>query len=158
MYDDLFFKKISYFIIVFSIAQCAVIPEETIPLAPGIYDVNREFYRMGILNAWAITYIEKIEILDDYQFKMHFKWVGDIDFGLIVYFKKGSDITNKNMYVTDNLDNRYDHTDNQGVGSFNLYNGEVKRGWFLFPPLDTKVRSITMHDGDQDKETTFYFQ
>ena len=63
---------------------------------------------------------------------------------------KRSDRNNRNMYLTDNLGNRYDHIggDETAYSSIPVSDGLTLSGWFDFgaPPVDAFV--FTFHDDD----------
>jgi uncharacterized protein YgiM (DUF1202 family) len=64
---------------------------------------------------------------------------------------KGSDAGNRNMYLTDNLGNRYDHVETSGAAAdaVRIPHGETARGWFLFLPAHSAATSFVFHDDDQ---------
>jgi hypothetical protein len=63
---------------------------------------------------------------------------------------KHSDESNRNMYLTDNLGNRYDHLDVGGRMDMYLRvrPGKVIEGWFEFGPPVKGATSFTFHDND----------
>ena len=65
--------------------------------------------------------------------------------------QKGSDVGNRNMNVTDNLGNRYDHVELGGVAGENviLRDNETGYGWYLFPAAYPGATVFTFHDDDQ---------
>ncbi len=62
-----------------------------------------------------------------------------------------SDVGNRNMYLTDNLGNRYDFTTLGGAASrtTNHRNGTTSYAWYLFPFPDSNATALTFHDDDQ---------
>ncbi len=63
---------------------------------------------------------------------------------------KLSDADNHNMYLNDNLGNRYDHINTGGSAAMDviLVNGETTTGWFEFDPAQEGATSFTFYDDD----------
>jgi hypothetical protein len=71
------------------------------------------------------------------------------------WIKKGSDVDNQNMYLTDEFGNRYDHIGLSGAAG-NVYqftfDGETAFGSYIFPPIRSGGHIITFHDDDNNEE------
>jgi hypothetical protein len=81
--------------------------------------------------------------------QFNFAWSVDL-LGGRDYIVKYSDAGNRNMYLTDNQGNRYDHVAVGGAAEGGrLYDGQPIYGWFLFPPAQKVATIFTFHDGDQ---------
>jgi hypothetical protein len=79
-------------------------------------------------------------------------WTARAESGEYRTIYKGSDVENRNMYLVDNLGNRYDHIDTGGSASLDdqfYINEETHEGWYLFPPAMPGASSFTFHDDDQ---------
>ncbi len=67
------------------------------------------------------------------------------------WIKKGSDVDNPNMYLTDEYGNRYDHIGLSGEAStvyLFTYDGETAFGSYIFPPIRSGGHIITFYDDD----------
>lgn len=64
---------------------------------------------------------------------------------------KHPDTGNPNMYVTDNLGNRYDHVEVGGAAAelTTLLHTQTAWGWYLFPPARPGATEFAFHDDDQ---------
>jgi hypothetical protein len=73
------------------------------------------------------------------------KWVKNVT--------KRSDANNSNMYIVDNLGNRYDHFSTSGAASMDvsMEDGDTVTGAFIFHAAKEGAFSFTFYDGDQDK-------
>jgi hypothetical protein len=71
------------------------------------------------------------------------------------WIKKGSDVDNLNMYLTDEFGNRYDHVGLSGAaGTVYLFtfDGETAFGSYIFPPIRSGGHIISFHDDDNNEE------
>ena len=71
------------------------------------------------------------------------------------WIKKGSDVDNLNMYMTDEFGNRYDHIGLSGAaGTVYLFtfDGETAFGSYIFPPIRSGGHIISFHDDDNNEE------
>lgn len=102
--------------------------------------------------AWIMC-VESVVVRPDGYMQFNISWTA--------YFLPGSaydeltkfsDEGNPNMYVVDNLGNRYDHVALGGTAAedvtFRQY--ETVEGWYLFPPAQEGAVSFTFHDDDLD--------
>ena len=66
-----------------------------------------------------------------------------------------SDRGNRNMYITDNLNNRYDHVRvGDAAGKEIIINtGDSALGWYLFPPAHPDAEFFIFHDDDNGVQT-----
>jgi hypothetical protein len=82
----------------------------------------------------------------------HMSWYGDNRRGL-VQWHKFSDAYNRNMFIVDNLGNRYDHiTSNDAArdgGAFPWGKETTHTGSFTFPPAQPGAYSFIFVDLDQ---------
>ena len=129
------------------------------PVTAGVYTVGR--CGLPPLNAEQRTWVElcvnSVEVRDDGQLVFQISWGARIGEGVLTSggspataLQKPSDIGNTNMYVTDNLGNRYDFTDLGGAASEDtiIRKDENVEGWFLFPPPHPDAKLFTFHDDD----------
>lgn len=102
--------------------------------------------------------VESITIRSDGKMQVNFMWEvsSDSNEGLAVY----PDTGNTNMYLVDNLGNRYDHIETGGDANrtVNLFDGDKKFGWFLFPAADPDAAYFIFHDDDNNKQTDMIFK
>jgi hypothetical protein len=65
------------------------------------------------------------------------------------------DTTDHNMYLLDDIGNRYDHLNTGGDASriVPLTNSETAYGWYFFPPLAEDANYITFYDDDNQVNT-----
>jgi hypothetical protein len=94
-----------------------------------------------------------ITILEDGSLQVWFSWRAHLAKGSRI--EKGSDAGNINIYLADDLGNRYDHFRTGGYASEQvyLYDGQTVSGWFLFPALAPDARYIIFHDDDNTVQT-----
>jgi hypothetical protein len=93
--------------------------------------------------------VEQVTQQADGSLKLDVSWIGRyVDTARHV--AKGSDAHNRNMYLTDDLGNRYDHMDSGGAAAseVTLTNRQPAYGWFLFPPPAPGATHFTFHDDD----------
>lgn len=66
-----------------------------------------------------------------------------------------SDANNQNMYILDDLGNRWDHIATGGAANQNktLTNGKSYDGWFQFPPLPPEAKGFYFVDDDNQVRT-----
>jgi len=65
------------------------------------------------------------------------------------------DTNNRNMYIVDDLGNRWDHISTGGGANqdVTLYLGDYKEGWFLFPSLPEESSGFYFMDEDNQVRT-----
>ena len=118
---------------------------------PGYYPlVDRCLYAMLPSGSHVKMCVEGVEVQANGDMRFDMGWTA-----MLVnrggWIDKGSDAGNRNMYLTDNLGNRYDHVATGGAadGSVRMKHTETVRGWFLFLPAHADATSSTFHDDDQ---------
>lgn len=123
-------------------------------ISPGTYDVG------GCMNA-ALggsnrinECVTSVSVNQDGAMRFDFSWIAllepDVEEISIL-----SDQWNKNMHLTDDMGNRYDHIQVGGSASrdVTLTNNERADGWFLFPVAKPGARDFIFHDGDYNVQT-----
>ncbi len=93
--------------------------------------------------------ITSIQVQPDGSLKVAMEWRVDSSVqnsGVVVQ----ADTNNQNMYLMDNLGNRLDHIATGGGTDqeVELFNGDVKQGWFLFPAPDPAASGFYFLDDD----------
>jgi len=140
------------------------IPSNSIPVnanpptraynTPGIYDFEDICIRFYVNAAYGDECLWSVEVRTDGRMQFNFRWsavhVKGTGYDFLI---KYSDEGNRNMYITDNLGNRYDHVEIGGAarGDHRMYEGQFVEGWFLFEPAKPGVTSFVFHDDDQHK-------
>lgn len=121
---------------------------------PGTYTFEGLCIVIPVDDAHGDECIESVEVRSDGYMQFNFTWTAYVQGSRWQWLIKYSDAGNRNMYVTDNLGNRYDHVDMGGVAptETRFFHGETIRGWFLFPPAKPGAISLTFHDDDQGKQ------
>jgi serine/threonine protein kinase len=118
-------------------------------LKAGTIRVDQCFTHVAAVGIRSIFCVEQVTVTSTGNLKFEVSWTGqyvDENYQL----KKGSDTGNKNMYLTDNLSNRYDHLDTGGATAEEvvLRHKQPVFGWFLFPPPVSGATMFTFHDDD----------
>ena len=95
-----------------------------------------------------------VSIDDQGNLTLYFRWKltsSSQNFGINIE----SDTNNQNMYIVDDLGNRWDHISTGGGANQNktLTNGESKDGWFLFPALPPDAKGFYFVDDDNQVRT-----
>lgn len=140
------------------------IPSNSIPVnanpptraynAPGIYDFEDICIRFYVNAAYGDECLWSVEVRTDGRMQFNFRWgavhVKGTGYDFLI---KYSDEGNRNMYITDDLGNRYDHVEIGGAaqGEHRMYEGQFVEGWFLFEPAKPGITAFTFHDDDQHK-------
>jgi len=102
----------------------------------------------------VIFCVEHIEILPDYAMIFNVSWIAKFSSpDLVVY--KHSDYKNANMYIVDNLGNKYDHyaTGGSAAKYTRMYEGEKLEGSFTFPPAAPGAYIFSFVDKDNNVQT-----
>jgi hypothetical protein len=122
-------------------------------LQPGNYPVNRcatsSLYIQGSYKGELTECVPSVEIRSNGFMQFNFTWTAKlVENSLII---KYDDTYNSNMYITDNLLNRYDHIEVGGAAAqtVDMSDGIPVEGWFLFPPAKQGGTSFVFHDDDQ---------
>jgi N-acetylneuraminic acid mutarotase len=148
-------------------------PEVTIPveLEAGLYKTympvtNSESYKAiytftdrcaisnyysGSKNVGRVTWcVPKVLIGKDSSMQFFSTWKTEIFDGSYC-IRKHDDSGNKNMYLVDNLLNRYDHYNTGGAAAETVcqINNETVTGWFQFPPAKPGAEVFRFNDMDQ---------
>ncbi len=100
--------------------------------------------------------VESVEVNQSGEMKFNISWEAQIQEGLEVdgqlvdALLKESDIGNTQMYITDDIGNRYDFIDLGGAAleATLIPSGSKADGWFQFPPPLDQARRFTFHDDD----------
>lgn len=95
--------------------------------------------------------IKSITILSDQTMQVNVEWrvtSQSTQAGITVQ----PDTDNHNMYIVDDLGNRMDHIGTGGGADqeIELYNGDTKTGWFIFPSPNPDASSFYFIDGDNN--------
>ncbi len=93
--------------------------------------------------------VQSISITPDNTLQVTIEWkarIGDPD----DYITVSADTNNHNMYLLDDLGNRLDHIATGGGANqdMNLFNGNTKLGWFIFPAPDPAASHFYFVDDD----------
>ena len=129
-----------------------------IPPEPGIF----MFARCGLPSvggeelAKLKLCVESVEVSQRGEMKFNISWEAQIQEGLEVdgqlvnTLLKESDAGSTQMYITDDMGNRYDFIDLGGAALevTLIQSGNKADGWFLFPPPIDQARRFTFHDDD----------
>lgn len=104
-------------------------------------------------NNQVVECVTGITVYADGRMQFDFSWTAEIEAALEV--EKRSDRDNRNLYLTDNRFQRYDHIDRGGAAAETviLLNGDTAEGWFLFPPVDPTATFFIFHDDDNLTQT-----
>jgi len=122
-------------------------------IPPGAYPANS----CGEASIYASSTGDLIGIVEECVTGVEVRINGDMQFnyswGFELYYPsitKYSDNGNTNMFIRDNLGNRYDHFDVGGAAASTttVYDGDVIDGWFLFPPAKNDALIFTFYDDD----------
>jgi hypothetical protein len=121
---------------------------------PGTYVLQGQCIVIPVDDARGDACIESVDVRSDGRMQFNFAWTAHVQGTRWQWLIKYSDVGNRNMYVTDNLGNRYDHVELGGEApkDSKFYEGQTIRGWFLFPPAKPGAMSFTFHDDDQKKQ------
>jgi hypothetical protein len=118
-------------------------------IAPGVYPVNRCIVHTAATGIQMQLCVNQIMVETNHTSKVQVTWTG-IYQDNTYHIRKGSDINNPNMYLTDNLGHRYDHTQVGGAAAqdVQLYHNQPAQGWFQFPAFQPGATVFTFHDDD----------
>lgn len=105
--------------------------------------------------------VESVTILGDGSMKVNFVWqYTRLEEGSLhedQCLTKGSDFQNRNMYMTDDLGNRYDHSEVGTDINIAILCGAMETNsfsdYFLFPPANPEAKFLIFHDDDQGIQT-----
>jgi len=117
--------------------------------APGSYSIGKctYFAPAGAPNAQVTFCVNTVIINDDLTMQFNVRW-GIKAGGYLV--TKHSDTNNYNMYLMDDLGNKYQHIGVGGCAAIDIRwtNEGDCNGWFLFPPAKTGAKSFRFYDWD----------
>jgi uncharacterized repeat protein (TIGR01451 family) len=128
-------------------------------IPPGIYPTNRctqsNLYIRGNYVGVMKTCVPSVEVKDDGYMQFNYTWTIDLISGIPSIIKY-DDADNPNMYITDNLGNRYDHVAVGGAAAdtVTMYDNIPVYGWFLFIPARQSANTFEFHDDDQGTKIT----
>lgn len=105
--------------------------------------------------------VESITVLEDSSLRVIYRWeytkIGGENLPEHACLVKYPDYQNRNMYMVDNLGNRYDHTYTPNKTNVDLLCGNAEYGvywdYFLFPPVNTEANYLIFYDDDQNIQT-----
>lgn len=125
-------------------------------ISPGIYTVNKcvesSVYAQstGDYIGELTECVPSIEVRLNGTMQFNFTWTLDFIEGLPP-IRKYNDADNPNMYVTDNVDNHYDHIEVGGDAANDIFIEDAipVEGWFLFLPAKQNATMFSFHDDDQ---------
>ncbi len=119
-------------------------------LRPGMYDASG-CTEWSSANRFTINWcVEGMEVLDDGYIQVGMSWTLTFLIYGITSVTKLSDAGNKNMFMRDDLGNRYNQV-NSGRAASNKTKFELNQpiyGWFLFPPAAAGASSFAFNDQD----------
>jgi len=98
--------------------------------------------------------VTSVTVNNDGKIRINFRWElvsGSLNLGVNI----PPDTNNQNMYILDDLGNRWAHISTGGGANQNvtLYLGDYKEGWFLFPALPTDSSGFYFIDEDNQTVT-----
>ncbi|MEL7645555.1 MAG: serine/threonine-protein kinase [Anaerolineaceae bacterium] len=101
-----------------------------------------------------IECVTSVDINDDGFMQVNFRWEL-VSVSPAVGVTIQADTNNQNMYVLDDLGNRWDHIATGGGTdqSITLKPGSFKEGWFLFPALPSDAKGFFFVDEDNQVRT-----
>lgn len=123
-------------------------------VSPMTYDVG------GCMNVvisdsnQVLECVSSVMVLPDGKMQFNFSWTAHVEDQFEVH--KSSDRNNTNIYLTDNLGNRYDHVETGGDADrdVTLINGQIAEGWFIFPAPLPEAENFILHDDDNSVQTS----
>ena len=129
-------------------------PPYPIYIPPGTYTVNKcrqaPLYNEGQSVGTLKECIPEVEVWETGYMQFNITWTADLidEIDTII---KWTDAEDHNIYLMDNLDNRYDHVQVGGSAGQTtlLYDGVPAEGWFLFLPAKENAARFTFYDDDQ---------
>ncbi len=114
---------------------------------PGTYNLNLCYYHsygvQGGVERYEKTCVVSVIVLADKTLKFYLSWEFNLSYGET----KISDANDPNIYLTDNLGNRYAFTQVGGDAAKNVgvANGRLINGWFLFPQAKEGATLFAFH-------------
>jgi len=105
-------------------------------------------------NSTLIECVTSVNINEDGTMRVNFRWEL-VSVSPAVGVTIQADTNNQNMYLLDNLGNRWDHISTGGGTnqSVTLKSGGTKEGWFLFPAFPSDVSGFYFVDEDNQVRT-----
>jgi hypothetical protein len=123
-------------------------------IPPGIYPVNlctlNDLYIYGTYTGILQQCVVSVEVRKNGYMQFNYTWAVDL-IDSIPSIIKYPDTNNPNMYITDNIGNRYDHVEVGGAAAqtVTMHDGTMVSGWFLFAPAKQSATTFTFHNDDQ---------
>ena len=132
------------------------LPARTI-IQPVTYDYQNACMEINIPlqdDAVLEECVTSVTVSNDGKIRINFRWElvsGSPNLGVNI----PPDTNNHNMYILDDLGNRWDHISTGGGAnqSVTLFIGDKKEGWFLFPSLPTESSGFYFVDEDNQGTT-----
>ncbi len=124
-------------------------------IPPGHYPVNlctqSDLYIRGSYAGILEECVTSVDIRNNGYMQFNYTWYVDL-IDSIPSIIKYPDTDNPNMYITDNLGNRYDHVAVGGTAgqTVTMHDDTIVGGWFLFIPPKQPVTTFTFYDDDQN--------
>jgi hypothetical protein len=122
-------------------------------LAPGFYPVNSCDDTRLVIDGSHVGQLYEcvvgVEVRANGFMQFNFAWSAHLK-DWIPYVRKYGDYDNREMYLTDNAGNRYDHVDIGGAAEGGLlYDQKPIYGHFVFQPAALGAHTFVFHDDDQ---------
>jgi hypothetical protein len=135
------------------------IPVNTLP--PGTYLLDNRCNRFVVSNnneplATIDMCVTSVTLKNNGRMRFHVMWTAyfetQSDPNISQSVEKGSDAENRSMYITDNLNNRYNHIATGGGAAYLLGFSPAQNrweGWYEFQPAKADASVFVFHDDDQ---------
>ncbi len=123
-------------------------------IPPGHYPVNRcvnsDLYIQSTYVGILTECVPSVLIGPNGYMQFNFTWSLDYTSPMTPIIKY-SDAYNYNMFIRDNLGNRYNHTEVGGAAAQDtrMYDNTPIEGWFLFIPAKQNATTFAFYDNDQ---------
>ena len=153
-------KSLLGILLVALLASCslAIINEQ---FGPGEYSVKRTLWSFSTVGLTLTAKINKINVSNDYSTEVYMSWESERTGISDSWIEKYSDVGNNDMYIKDELGNRYDHYEVTGAAAEDVtfsYPNKKVEGTYKFPPIDANAKILTFFDDDQGKSIEIRFK
>jgi len=127
-------------------------------IEPGKYSIDESMYKKKMENLTIALKITDFVINEDYSAVVFCTWSVSGTFGTYDYISKSSDSFNPDMYLYDDLNNKYPiyYTTGAAEDGCSLRANEAANGTFIFVGLDPNARRIVFRDDDQSAEMILF--